>query len=238
VGTSVTFETKCYQDDWTFIIEGRHLHAAIASCDYAFDRRVLYLNNFESYDEPVRAAERLVAEGVIDEFHVVKDHAAAALESLGIAEESFGRGYHYSIAELVAIYLTKTDYLLHFSGDSKMGPGQPPWIDQAIDALDTRPELLVANPTWNAQFAEAKSEAFTEDDDWYYSHGFSDQCYLVQTTRFQQPIYNEQHAASARYPAYGGELFEKRVDAYMRNHLLYRITSKHAAYLHRNFPKR
>lgn len=234
---SITFETKCYEDDWRFIVEERHLHAAIANCNYGFDRRILYLNNFESYTEPLRAAERLVAERVIDEFHVVKDHAAAALESFGIDEESLGRGYHYSIAELVGIYLTKTEYLLHFSGDSKMRPNQPPWIDKAIERLQARPDVLVANPTWNLQFEEAKSEALAEDEDWYYSYGFSDQCYLVQTRQFQQAIYSEQHADSDRYPAYGGELFEKRVDAYMRNHQLHRMTSRHATYLHRNFPK-
>ena len=47
-------------------------------------------------------------------------------------------------------------------------------------------------------------------------------------------IFNEQHPDSERYPVYGGELFEKRVDAYMRNHKLLRITSKHASYVHKN----
>jgi hypothetical protein len=50
-------------------------------------------------------------------------------------------------------------------------------------------------------------------------------------------MYNERHIDSERYPRYGGELFEKRVDAFMRNHNFMRITSKKASYRHHNFPR-
>jgi hypothetical protein len=62
--------------------------------------------------------------------------------------------------------------------------------------------------------------------------GFSDQCFLVRTADFRAPIYNELNDLSARYPGYGGELFEKRVDAWMRNHGFLRATFKHGTYLH------
>jgi hypothetical protein len=103
--------------------------------------------------------------------------------------------------------------------------------------MSTTPDILVANPAWNNRFGEAKAESFKEDDNWFYSYGFSDQCYLIRAENFRQQIYNEQHAASERYPKYGGNLFEKRVDAYMRNKGLKRVTSKKIAYQHRNYPK-
>ena len=101
--------------------------------------------------------------------------------------------------------------------------------------MELHPEVLVANPMVNQEHRLARYEAIAEDHDWYYSCGFSDQCYLVKAERLQKRgIYNEKHLASERFPAYGGELFEKRVDSYMHNHDLRRITSKHAAYIHEN----
>jgi hypothetical protein len=61
--------------------------------------------------------------------------------------------------------------------------------------------------------------------------------YLVKTADFKAPIYNETHPESERYPEYGGELFEKRVDSWMRRHDYQRLTFKHGSYIHKNFPK-
>jgi hypothetical protein len=61
--------------------------------------------------------------------------------------------------------------------------------------------------------------------------------YLVRTSDFKERIYNENNSLSERYPKYGGELFEKRVDAYMRNHDKYRITHNGISYISSNFPK-
>jgi hypothetical protein len=61
--------------------------------------------------------------------------------------------------------------------------------------------------------------------------------YLVRTVDFRVLIYEEINDASERYPKYGGELFEKRVDSWMRNHGNIRATSKQASYLHQNFTK-
>jgi hypothetical protein len=78
----------------------------------------------------------------------------------------------------------------------------------------------------------------SEIEDFYIGFGFSDQCYLIKTSDFKKSIYNEINTNSERYPKYGGELFEKRIDSYMRNNNLYRITSKEISYIHKNFPKK
>ena len=234
--TTVAFETKCYERDWQFIVNERYLRSVISNCQHPFDHRVLYLNNFQDYRPAIRAAEKLLTADVIDEFCVVEDYAASALEAFGLTRESLAHGYVYSIAELVGIYRCKSDYLLHFSGDSRMESGAPRWIDDAIHVMEQRPEVLVANPLGNSEHREAQYRAFGEDANWYYSCGFSDQCYLVNVNSVRkEEVYSETHPASERFPAYGGELFEKRVDAYMHNHKLQRITSKHAGYVHENY---
>jgi len=111
------------------------------------------------------------------------------------------------------------------------------WIDAALDQLEANPNYKVANLVWSYKFEEAKKEAAFETADFYVGYGFSDQNFLVRTADFRAPIYNETNPASACYPHYGGETFEKRVDSWMRNHQYQRLTYKHAYYIHEDFPK-
>ena len=67
--------------------------------------------------------------------------------------------------------------------------------------------------------------------------GFSDQCYLINTDVFKNKIYNFTHPDSERYPKYGGELFEKKCDAFMRTNNKYRITSTTTGYVSNNIKK-
>lgn len=233
----VTFETKCYHKDWVHLVKKGRLRRMIESCMYNFDQRILYLNNFDNYEEVKRESDKLVAKGIIDKYVVVEDHASEALESLGVSAESFKGGYYYSIAELVSIYLCESKYLLHFSSDSIVEKSSVNWIDSAIQLMEKDPSIMVANPAWNSAYDEAKSESFREDESWFYSFGFSDQAYLVRAADLKDKIYNHYNEASDRYPLYGGELFEKRVDSYMRNMNLFRLTSKNVSYSHVNFPK-
>jgi hypothetical protein len=233
----VTFETKVWEGDWRFVLAPGHLQTMIRRCRYRFAQRILHINNVRD-PEPVRLrAQQLVDEGIIDRFCVVADHADQALRHFGLTREQLGKGYYYSIAELVALQRCETPYLLHFSGDSIMEDRDVPWIDQALGLFVQRPEVVVANPTWNFKYDEAAQEAHALHPLFFVGFGFSDQCYLVPTAVFQNRIYGERHPASERYPAYGGDLFEKRVDAYMRNHSVLRLTSRHISYAHRNFPQ-
>jgi hypothetical protein len=233
----VTFETKCYENDWEFILRGRLLEKMIGRCNYDFSRRKVFINNVSDLNAIVRCAERKVRERVIDEFIVVDDYAERALQFFELTKESFGVGYYYSIAELVSIYLCTTPYLLHFSSDTILEPNSSKWIQEAIALFSERTEFAVANPVWDHQHDMATSESTEELPEWYIGYGFSDQGYLLRTEYFKQPVYNEHNEQSERYLRISGELFEKRVDAYMRNHRLLRITNKGVSYLHHNFPR-
>jgi hypothetical protein len=175
---------------------------------------------------------------VIDQFVHVHEHAQEALDFFQLNKEKLGKGYYYSIAELVSIYLTKTEYLLHFSSDAIPEKNIPLfWLKEAIELLNEKNDVKVFNLTWDHHFKEAKNESISEDDQVFYGYGFSDQMFLVRTADFRAPIYEEINDASERFPKYGGELFEKRVDSWMRNHHHIRAPSKQASYLHQNFTK-
>lgn len=235
----LTFETKCWENDWKLMAYTDHLRQMIANCSVNFHRKVLWINNVKDLDRAQHALAHLIDDKIVDAIPVVERYIDQALSEYEIDKCSFGGGYNYSSAELTGIYTCQTKYLLHFSSDSYI-PHQfkdANWIEDAISIMETHPEIVVANPTWNEKWKEAKEESFSTIDNFYLGFGFSDQCYLINTEAFKRPVYNFHHEASDRYPAYGGELFEKRVDSYMRTHDLHRITSKSVSYTSKNITR-
>jgi len=229
----VTFETKVYERDWRLIMRDDYLARMITRCNYSFARRVLFINNLGDVDAVSRQARLLVSARIIDAYYIVDEYASSALSFFGLTKEQFGTGYYYSIQELVGIYLCETPYLLHFSGDARMADGTSgQWISDAIDLFNADPTVLVANPIWNNNHREVRRESRWENNRFYKGFGFSDQCYLMPVSAFRQQIYGCAHPASQRYPIRAGELFEKRVDAYLRTHQKYRATAKGASYVH------
>lgn len=235
---SITFETKCYENDWEFLLKTTYLDEMIERCQTRFTHKQLLINNVNDLSKVRQYADHKVREGIIDNYYIVDDYAEEALRFFHLDKNSLGKGYYYSIAELVGLYLSGTPYHLHFSSDARMEKhGDCNWISEAMALMETHPEYIIANAVWNHKYKEAQKESVSEEENFYVGYGFSDQCYLVQTELFRKPIFNEHNQASDRYPSYGGELFEKRVDSYMRNHELKRITHKKNSYIHKNFPK-
>ena len=234
---SITFETKCWEKDWKYLLKTNLIKKNIDRNNYLFAKKVLIINNISNYTTVRKAADKLISNGTLTDYFLVDDYAKQALEFFDITKEDLGAGYYYSISELVGIFLCDTDYLLHYSSDSKL-KNKSNWINFALNRFEQNSRIKVANPTWNNEYVNAKKESIDENKNFYNGFGFSDQCYLIKTKDFKQRIYKENNILSERYPSYGGELFEKRVDSWMRNNYYYRITYKHDSYYHRNFPKK
>lgn len=233
---AVTFETKCYEKDWEILLKTGRLEAMIARNQYDFAERILYINNVSDPDKVKGYADRLKSRGIISDYVLVADFADEALAFFGLDRDSFKGGYYYSIQELVGIYLCKTDYLLHFSSDSILY-GSFSWIEKALQNFEVDIRCKVASCLWNRKRTEAQKDACYENDDFWFVEGFSDQCYLIRIADFRAPIYCERHPQSQHFPVYGGELFEKRVDAWIRTQGFLRCVYKHGSYLSRNFPR-
>ena len=232
----VTFITSCYENDWRIVLETPRLEQMIERNQFSFAQRILLINNVAEFSLVEKAAEQAVKTGIIDAFYRVEDIADQVLSKYDIKRESFQGGYCYSIQHLAGIFLCRTPYLLNYTADSILAKGSM-WIPVAVECLQKRSDVVVINPIWNNNYLGVKEESQAEDEHFFFGYGFSDQCYLIRTTDFQLPIYNETNPASERYPKYGGELFEKRVDAWMRNHGCLRATIKSCSYIHKNFPK-
>jgi len=232
---TVTLETKCWEHDWRRILEGEWLRLLAERNAYPFAEKILMINNVRNCPVVSKNAERAIQQGWITKYIIVEEHAAEALDFFSISRESLGIGYAYSIAELVGIFLCRSDFHLHYAGDC-MPAAASDWVSCAARLMSQDPRIKVCNLHPGEDPGGEKHDLVEEMDDFYISYGFSDQCYLVRPEEFRQRIYNESHPASARYPRYGGELFEKRVDSWMQNHGHLRATYKHAHYIHKNWP--
>ena len=161
-----------------------------------FAERILYVNNVADPDRVAFYAGKLVERDVITRYVFVDQHAREALDFFGLDRDSFRGGYYYSIQELVGIYLCRTEYLLHFAGDSILeGPFH--WIEQGIAKLEEDPRVKVVNCVPDGSVCEAEAQAYEQDDTFWLGYGFSDQCYLVRTADYKQRIFDETHPAPA-----------------------------------------
>ena len=233
---TITFETKCWEKDWKYLLKTNLLKKSIDRNNYLFEKKVLMINNISNYTTVTKAADKLINNGTLTDYFFVDDYAEKTLNFFNLTKEDLGSGYYYSISELVSIFLCTTEYLLHYSSDSKL-KNKSNWIHLALNEFFNNDTIKVANPTWNKEYDSAKKESINENKNFYKGFGFSDQCYLIKTKDFKQCIYNEKNILSERYPIYGGNLFEKRIDAWMRNNNYNRITYKHDSYFHKNYPK-
>jgi hypothetical protein len=235
---TITFETKVWENDWELMLKSSRLEKMIERCNHAFNQKILYINNVQDYSKVAQIADRFIRSGVIDQYVNVSDYAEEALEFFSLSKDKLGIGYYYSIAELVSIYLIKTEYLLHFSSDSIVSKKtSTQWLSDGIETLKSNNNVKVFNLTWNEEYSAAKKESEYDDLMNVYGYGFSDQMYLIRSADFKKPIYQFYDPASERYPKHGGELFEKRVDSWMRQNNFLRATYKNGSYLHKNFPK-
>ena len=233
---TITFETKVWENDWEIMLKTHRIKQMIERCHHPIDEKILYINNVSDLDAVTREADRLISEKIISKYVVVSHHAEKALEFFSLSKEKLGKGYYYSIAELVSIYLTDTKYLLHFASDSIVAPHtRKDWLNLGINTLDSNPQVKVFNLIWNKKYKEAVKESEFEDRDIFYGNGFSDQMYLIRAADFKDSIYEHYHSDADHYPIYGGELFEKRVYSWLRHHNYLRATYKHGSYLHQNF---
>lgn len=128
---TITFETKVWENDWEIMLKTDRIKQMIEQCQHTFEEKILYINNVSDLEAVKLAADRLVAEKIIPKFVVVSEHAEAALKFFSLSKDKLDKGYYYSIAELVSIYLTNTKYLLHFASDAIVAPRtRKDWLRQ------------------------------------------------------------------------------------------------------------
>lgn len=234
-GPQVSFFTNCYEGDWERVLKENRLEIMIERCKMNFFEKVLIINNVKDRQLVEQYAKAAVDKKIVDAYYFSEDHSDAILSAFSIKRKSFHLdfydGYWYSMGPLAAIYFCKGKYLLYFTCDCMIYEGaNSQWIEDSVELMKQDKSIFAANPLESA--IVRMDYVIKEDDNFYYSIIFSDQCFLIERDRFYGDIYNEYHYFSERYPLYAGELFEKRVSSYMSSNQLVRIVRKDIYYSH------
>jgi hypothetical protein len=239
----ITFVTQCFEGDWKKIILEGGFEKKSNKINFKFYKKILIVTNVNNRVVVEQHIQKLIKDNIIDEYYFTDDYSKEVLDNFEISTESFNGGYWYSIAPLTAIFKTDGDYMLYLTGDTTIESKNVEWLQEGISLMELNEKIKVANPVWNHDINSLVDEEKVLDgevnpsnDDWSYGRGFSDQCFLIPINTFKGKIYNETNEISNKYyPYYGGESFEKRVGAFLRNNSYYRITNKKISYLHPNY---
>lgn len=239
---TVTFATSVWENDWRQVLltpDYLRVRQLQNHC-FPFSERMLIINNVKDLAEVKRVACRLIEEGVLTRFVVAEEIAEEMFSFFQLKRSDFrsDEGFHpdwiyyNALGPLAAIYSCQSDYLLYLTGDVRLDLPID-WIPSALRLLEKVPSAKVANLTWNKRYEEAKREAYRKKGPFFVAkQGFSDQLFLVKREVFRQPIYGEIRSDSSHFPR--GDVFEKRVFSYMKNHGWERMTFRRGSYTHEN----
>ena len=149
---SITFETKCWENDWKKVIDNYEIK--LRRNNFKFSKKWLFINNVKDYNKVTRYAQlKLLDTGLIDRYIIVEVYIKEALNHFELTIDDFTRketvngwkninGYYYSAAEIVSAYLCETEYLLHFAGDVLLS-GNTNWIPESIRLMESNDNVKV-----------------------------------------------------------------------------------------------
>jgi hypothetical protein len=203
---------------------------------YPFAKCVVLINNVTDPSDAMRRAQRLLDEGLIDEFHFVADRLDRALETTGLTRRGLEPLLHYSDAALVAATLPGSPWLLYWDPEARLIEPMD-WITPALALMTRDARVMVANPSWEPpdpldRRHGVEREAIETRDGFAIGHGFSDQVFLAARSALAAPIYGQRCIARIAYPgAHKTHVFEARVSAHMRHHGRLRATALSATYV-------
>jgi hypothetical protein len=228
----VSLFVNCFERDYRQVLAPGFMRAKASQFRFPFNRVVVTLNNILDPEDGRLRARKALQMGEIHDFVEVAKRLPKALEVSGLKASDLGLVRHYMDFALVAVTDALPDYLLYCCAEVDLVTPFD-WVSDAVRKLEADQSLLVANPSWASDPAGAARESRRRDGDHWVGSGFSDQCFLADSKRLAAPIYKYKHEAGNRYPMSDiGDIFEKRVDAYMRHHGLLRISDARVFYAH------
>lgn len=243
-----SFATSCWEKDWRLILLDPSYLAKkqIANQCFPFQEHLLIINNVKDLSAVKKAADEKVQEGVLTRYIVAEEIANEMLVFFQLKRSDFRVGqdakdyegvnpdwiYYNALGPLSAIYSAHAEYLLFLTGDVRLDKPVR-WIERSMKVMEKKKNVGVANLVWNEMYGEAKKESYRTTWNFYFANqGFSDQLFLVNRPLFCRPIYGEIRPDSSHFPR--GDVFEKRVFSFLKNHGLQRITYRRGSYTHEN----
>jgi hypothetical protein len=228
----VSLFVNCFERDYRQVLGVGFMKAKAGQFQFPFARVIVTLNNITDAAAAVTLAKAAVERGEIDEYIEVALALPQALKKCGLDLRDLGLVRHYTDFALVAVTHAAPGYLLYCCAQVDLVTPFD-WVSDAVATMESDPRILVANPCWASDHEGAQRESVCRDGHYWFGKGFSDQCFLADAGRLAAPIYRYKHEAGGRYPMSDlGDIFEKRLDAYMRHHNLLRISDSRVFYNH------
>jgi hypothetical protein len=198
-----------------------------------FGERILLINNVDDRERAAALARHRIDEGEITAVHFVDEQLPTALEAVDLSPADLGRPpyCHFSDYLFAAPFVANSPYLLYWDGDVRMD-NPVDWVGPALDLLRTCPRVFSASarPCW---WSERRELTLHVGKDFAFGYGFSDQMFLARTAELRQPIYNHSAPACFAHPtSHVCQLFEQRVNSYMRRHRRFRAVHLASRYEH------
>ncbi|HME54891.1 MAG TPA: hypothetical protein VKM55_21985 [Candidatus Lokiarchaeia archaeon] len=226
---------NCWEKSYPRVLDESFILKICNQNHFKFKNIIVLINDVENRSQVEEIGQRLINDKIITDYFFVEDYEQQVYQKLGLTREELGYGKHmgfYYITNWVFIlpFVAKSKYFVHWDENAELNP-EGDWITPCLIELERNPKLLAGTPINTIDLT--REESFSETDDFFIGFMFSDIVFLVNKLKFMQPIYNLRHFYSLRYHmSYIGNIFEMRVDSFMRYADLYRITSKKAVLVH------
>ncbi len=228
---SVTFSTQCYDRDWYLVLDEDRLSSNISNNNFKFSESIVLINISDDYSDIKEKCESLKSKGIITDYYLICDYLEEICNHYSISESTFSskKSYYLNLYNLAAIYLSKSDYVVFYTGDS-ICVNKSKWINDSLDILKEDSKYLCTNQKWSSS---PITEHFKEIDNFYVSDSsFSDQNYMIKRKKFLDPEIIK-NLSEKNFPH--GDTFEMRVHGYMKKYGMYRCIHKTGQYEHLNF---
>ncbi|MGE3164266.1 MAG: hypothetical protein AB7O52_05135 [Planctomycetota bacterium] len=228
---AVDLVVNCFERTYRDVLRPGFFSDLASQHEFPFAQRHALLNNIDDLPEAVDHAQALVDRGEIDQFFLVAEHLPRALMHTRLTPASLGRVPHYSDCALVAVTIASdSPWIVYWDAEARLLTPFD-WIRPSVSLMERDPRVLVANPSWEPDTVDR--ETWEEQPPFALGYGFSDQVFLARRADFAAPIYDERCLPALRYPlSHIAQVFEARVDGYMRRHRRLRATHRLAHYAH------
>ncbi len=244
---SVCLSTSLYEKTYQHYLDNDKLRGWLKKLNYKFDEIIILFNNIsdEGYEKCVEYLKS------IDEpitWFKSADQVDQIISTFKLPEHYIhSREYYYSVANFSQILLSKSDYLMYICEDISLVNPCENFIPESIEVINNIDDCLSTGMNWSSVGYGPDAPTLEENDvsmnyggkptikndSFCLTNGFGDHVYFSSKEKLLNIDYNTYHPVpSARYPYYSGESFDKRVNYFMFNNLLYRYVSKKCYYAH------
>jgi len=230
--TSVDLIINCYEKTQKKVLDKESIHNVLKQNKYKFKNIFILINNVKDKNAVIDKASKLKTQKIINDYFFVEDYIDKVLKVVKLRKEDLEPIPHYTDWALVAAYVCKSEYLLHWDPDIYL---EKPidWITQSLNELKKNINFFCASPLWKQEENVIRRECYKENSIFIYNDDFSDQIFLVKKENILKPIYKYWHIYSLRFPlAYLGSTFERRIDSFVKETNRTRLIFKKAIYIH------